>query len=123
MMTDALLIDIQRRLGDDFRAFFPELLLCGGIVLLLILRMFPGREKRSSSIVAMMFTLLALGAAVGQWHPISLFDPRVGDTPRFPTASADIFGGMLVLDNFSIFMKIFLLTFQVVVIVLTMLTK
>lgn len=123
MMTDAIYNDLQRRLTDDAVAFFPELILCGGIVLLLLLRMFPGREKRSSAVVALMFTLLALGAAVGQWHPISLWDPRAGGTPRNPSAGMDLFGGMLVFDNFAIFLKIFLLAFQMVVIVLTMLTR
>ena len=107
MMTDALLRDLQRRLGDDLTAFLPELIVSGGIVLLLIVRMLPRMDRRPAALVALMFSLLALGAALGQWQPLAIFDPR--PEGGSPNATLELFSGMLVFDNFTIFIKIFLL--------------
>ena len=95
MMTDALFLDLQVRLGKDLWAFLPELILSGAIVLLLVFRMLPRMQHRSAGLVALMLSVLALGAALEQWFPMSQFDPRADQMIR----SFEMFGGMLVFDN------------------------
>lgn len=123
MMTDALLKDLQNRLGTDLMAFLPALVISGAIVLLLLLRMLPGRACRSSSLIALMFSLLGLGTSLSQWYPFARIDPRTGSEVAIPLRPLEIFGGMLVFDNFSIFLNIFLFVFLAAVVLLTMLTR
>lgn len=122
MMTDALLTDVQKRLGNDLTAFLPALVVAAAIVLLLLIRMLPGRAHRSASIVALMFGILGVGTSVMQWWA-GRFDPRPGAGMALPLRPLEIFGGMLVFDNFAIFLNIFLLAFLVALIVLSMLTR
>jgi NADH-quinone oxidoreductase subunit N len=117
-MTNDLLIKLQSRIGDDLLAFLPELFVSGAIVLLLLFRMLPRMEHRPATIVALMFSLVALGSALGQWQPFSIFDPR----SITQSGSLELFSGMLVFDNFTVFFKIFLLAFLTVTVILTMLT-
>ena len=52
---------LQSHLNDDLLAFTPELILCGGIVLLLILRMFKALDRVHLGSIALVLTLAALG--------------------------------------------------------------
>jgi NADH-quinone oxidoreductase subunit N len=112
-MTSSNLERLQIRLGIDLFAFSPELILCGAIVLLLLLRLFSNSPRVPIAWVTLVMTCVALMAAGFQWH-----ETRQVDQLR----SVDLFGGMLVFDSFSIFIKIFLLVFTIFVIVLCMLT-
>src|SRR5438045_3244363 len=118
MMTDALFLELQARLGDDLRAFVPELIVSGAIVLLLLYRMLPRMEHRPASLIALSFSVLALGAAIVQWQPDSIFDPRAEQMRR----PLEMFSGMMVFDNFTIFFKLFLLACLAVIVMLSMLT-
>ena len=65
---------------------------------------------------ALFFTLAALLVSWNQWHHLEGYDPRHHglDVDR----PLNIFSGLLVFDNFSIFLKIFLLAFTSLVILL-----
>ncbi len=116
-MTSANLSDLQFSLGKDFRAFTPELVICAAIVGLLLFRLFAAKGNRFN---LGWFALIAAGTALGftlaQWTDCKTFDPRHG------ASSLDLFGGMLVFDNFTVYLKIFLFAFMFLVIVLCLLT-
>ena len=59
---------LQSHLNDDLLAFTPELILCGGIVLLLILRMFKALDRVHLGSIALVLTLAALGFSSYQWQ-------------------------------------------------------
>lgn len=99
--------DFQATLGRDLLAFLPELIVCGTIVLLLILRLFPALDRWHLSHEALTLTVLAFLVAVSQWHN------------HIPTES---FAGMLRFDAFAIFLKVFLLGMAALTIWLGLLT-
>lgn len=102
--------DLQQVLFKDLFAFLPELILCGTIVLLLLMRLVPSMDRWHLGLETLTLTVLALGVAVSQW------------LGQDPTIGRDIFAGMLRYDYFAIFMKIFLLSFAVLTIWLALLT-
>lgn len=102
-------------IGDTFdsvKFFLPELTLALTILLLQILRLFPGLEKIPSWMVALA------GAAVALWFaaPWQL----CGGAIENPT---DLFSGMLRYDGLTVFIRGFLLVFAVLFILLTRLTE
>ena len=117
-MTSDLLRHLQESLGLDSQAFLPELILCGPIVLLLLIRLVPLCDKLHLGWIGLVLSILVCGLSWAQWlEPGSFFDPRT-DT----ASSMSLYGGMLVFDNFAIFLKLFLYTFMPLVIVLCLLT-
>jgi len=114
-MTEQILQTLQAGLTLDLQAFLPELILCGAIVLLLFIRLFPQFDRRHLGWVALFFTLVALLVSGNQWNHSSGYDPRSGGGVNHPL---NLFSGMLVFDNFSIFLKIFLFFFTALIIVL-----
>jgi NADH-quinone oxidoreductase subunit N len=135
-----LLQDLQSSIWQDSLAFLPELLICGTIVLLLLLRLFRGLDRLHLGGVALGLTVLALITALYQWRGQpgppggqdqtllgwlsavdrwlrSVFDPR----PR-GVESLNLFSGLLVYDNFTIFLKLFLLGFASLLVWLSLLT-
>jgi NADH-quinone oxidoreductase subunit N len=115
-MPANLIPDLQA----DLLGFLPELIVCGSIVLLLLLRLFRWLDRLHLGGVALGLTLFALFVALCQWF--GWFD-RVVDPPReHSTASLPVFTGLLVYDNFTIFLKLFLLAFVALVIWLSTLT-
>jgi NADH-quinone oxidoreductase subunit N len=113
-----LLQDLQQGLGPDLRAFVPELILCGTIVLLLLLRLFRGLDRLHLGWVALVLTVVALAASVGQWSGREDLDPRRG----LGVESLNLFTGLLVFDNFTIFLKMFLLGFAALLVWLSLTT-
>jgi NADH-quinone oxidoreductase subunit N len=113
-----LLQDLQQGLGPDLTAFAPELILCGTIVLLLLLRLFRGLDRVHLGWVALVLTVVALAASVGQWSGQEDLDPRRG----LGVPSLDLFTGLLVFDNFTIFLKMFLLGFAALLVWLSLTT-
>ncbi|MCS7045133.1 MAG: hypothetical protein NZO58_02130, partial [Gemmataceae bacterium] len=115
-MTEKTLQQLTDSLPRDLGAFAPELILCGGIVLLLLARMFRACDGLHLGWAALGFVLIALvNACVWQW---SGFIDLVPDGPSRP-----IFNGLLVFDQFSIFIKIFLYGFTALVVVLALLSR
>jgi NADH-quinone oxidoreductase subunit N len=118
-MTKQLLENLQASLSLDLVAFLPELVLCATIVLLLLIRLFPRFDRRHVGWVALVLTLYALFLSWMQWEHAPGYDPRQGFEVSQPL---DLFSGLLVFDNFSIFLKLFLLGFTALVILLCLIT-
>jgi len=101
-------------------AFAPELVICMGILLMLFLRLFSNRSHMG--LIALLVTGTALFTTWLQWDQTYL--PWL-ESPReymLLNPRSDIFSGMLVYDNFTIFLRFFLYGFMLLVIWLTMLT-
>src|SRR5437867_870815 len=107
---------LQATLGRDLLAFLPELILCGTIVLMLVLRLFSHFDRRHMGGFALILTFYALVVSVYQWTGSPTFDPRGDKT------SLDLFSGLLVYDNFTIFLRIFLFSFTTLIIWLALMT-
>jgi len=109
---------MQADLMRDSAAFLPELLLCGVIVLLLVLRLIPALDRLHLGWVALVLTAVPLAVAVGQWQ-------GVGDlkSPDHYGKALPIYGGLLVYDRLTLFLRLFLLLFGLLTIVLTLLTR
>lgn len=104
------LADLHR----DLQAFLPELLLCAAIVLMLLLRLFTGLSKTHLGGIA-------LAAAVGGFVISWLQWTHGGGLPA-PDTSVRYFTGLLVYDNLTVYLRLFLLGFASLAIVLTMFT-
>src|SRR5262245_23642142 len=104
-MTKELYESLQASLSRDLLAFLPELILCGTIVFLLVIRLFSRFDRQHLGGVALALTFLAFGVSVYQWLEIEGFDPRqdVAYRPRF----LEMFSGLLIYDNFTIFLRLF----------------
>jgi NADH-quinone oxidoreductase subunit N len=113
MFLNDWLTDLQKQLATvDVPAFAPELALCGGIVLMLLLRLFNVFNRYHMGPLALVVTLLATAVSAMQWSIL-------------PSAQsgAPLFGGMLVLDRLTIFLRLVLFGFTALVILLTLLTR
>src|SRR5262245_33496208 len=120
-LTSNAIEKLETNLIVDVNAFLPEILLCGAIVLLLLLRLLTSFNRVHMSWVALLFTLLALAVSWFQWTG----DWRGIQTPadlNVRTRAHGIFGGLLAYDIFTIFVRMFLLSFTALIIWLSMLT-
>jgi NADH-quinone oxidoreductase subunit N len=120
-MTKQLLESLQAGLGLDLVGFFPELVLCFTIVFLLLIRLVPYFDWSHLGWVALVLTLCALVFSWFQWMHAVDYDPRV-TVPGGANHRLDLFSGLLVFDNFSIFIKLFLLGFTALIILLCLIT-
>jgi NADH-quinone oxidoreductase subunit N len=125
-LSDLFLGQLQSGLQADSLMFLPELILCAGIVLLLILRMLRARGRAQLGAIALIVIVCGFGASVLQWDPWrfggSLFS-------FVPTPSEDrvdqalaMFGGLLVFDRLTLFLRLFLYGFTAMIVWLTLLT-
>jgi NADH-quinone oxidoreductase subunit N len=97
--------------------FLPELLVCAAIVLLLLLRVFRLAGRTHLGPFTLILTLGILAVAVCQWGGYGF------EAPESDGRNTDVmFGGLLVYDHLTIFMRCFLLGFAVLLIWLTLLT-
>jgi NADH-quinone oxidoreductase subunit N len=119
-LTPEFLQQLQAQLARDCQAFLPELILCGAIVFMLVLRLFNYYNRLHLGWVALVFTVLALAAAWGQWQ--GLFDMTTPAQFRETVKTYDFFTGLLVYDNFTVFLRLFLFSFTALIIWLSMLT-
>jgi NADH-quinone oxidoreductase subunit N len=119
-LDTATLDNLQSAISRDVLAFAPEVALCGAIVLLLVLRLFNVFNRLHLGWVALVASLSALSLALDQWHGgyYGLKNP----TDLVVAGNPNIFSGLLVYDNLTVFIRIFLLAFAVLVIGMTMLT-
>jgi NADH-quinone oxidoreductase subunit N len=112
---------LQAGVLRDCSGFLPELILCGGIVLMLLLRLFSGLDRLHQGWVALLIAAAALAVAVFEW---------LGGVAGIPTPrdfydqanTAELFTGLLVYDYFTVFLRIFLLGFALLVIWLSLVT-
>jgi NADH-quinone oxidoreductase subunit N len=102
---------------SDLVAFAPELILCATIVFLLAIRLFRRFDWVHCSWVSLGMTAVAFLYAFNQWSPGD-WDPRDDKLG----GRMDMFAGMLVFDNFTIFLRMFLLGFTGLVILLSIQT-
>ncbi len=98
---DDLVQDTQTSLA----LFGPELALCGTIVLLLLCRLVLG-HRLSSTLVAFAGTVVALILALFSWSQVA-------------GTSQETFTGMLVVDSFTVYFRIFLMAFAVLFVAFT----
>jgi NADH-quinone oxidoreductase subunit N len=119
-LTSQLISELQYNLVQDMQAFLPELILCVSIVLLLVLRLFSAFDRRHLGGLALILALAALAVSWFQWRGLYGFlSPEDMD---LATKQRDMFSGLLVYDNFTIFLRLFLLSFTALVIALSLLT-
>jgi NADH-quinone oxidoreductase subunit N len=100
---------LQANLYKDLFHFAPELVLCFAIVLMLLLRLFSGLNRLHMGAIALGLTVVALGLNWSMW-----------DHPENPDLL--MFTGLLAYDNFTLFLRLFLLAFTILVIWLSILT-
>jgi NADH-quinone oxidoreductase subunit N len=132
-LTDLVLEQLQSSLLSDSMMFLPELILCAGIVLLLVLRMIRNRGHAQLGAISLVVTLCALGATVLQCDlrlPDHDWTKSLNDVLNSLPAPAsnekvqaiEMFGGLLVFDRLTIFLRLFLYGFTALIIWLTLLT-
>ena len=117
MLTPDYLDRFQAGLAQDCVAFLPELILCVGIVLLLLLRLLRAFDRIHLGGVALAIAAAALATALCQWRGIYGFA-----APGQPGSSLNLFTGLLVYDNFTVYLRLFLIFFTALIICLTLLT-
>lgn len=107
---------IQDTTAQSLPAFGPELILCLTIFLILIVRIVPRGDKLDSFYLALFGLVAALTVPWGG-QPWAI----IAGPDNFPRT--EIFGGMLVYDGFTAFMRGILMVSAILVVVLTKLTK
>lgn len=118
-MTPVLLEHLQASLSRDVQAILPELALCGGIVLMLFIRLFRRFDQQHLNLVALVVAFAAFSLSINQWRSAVGYDPRIAaDADSFP-----LFSGLLIYDDFGIFLKMLLAGFAALTILLSMLTR
>ncbi|HWG43664.1 MAG TPA: NADH-quinone oxidoreductase subunit N [Gemmataceae bacterium] len=108
-------------IGDlwlDCLNFLPEFLACGGIVLFLLLRLF---DRSHMGTIALLVTVLALGVSIAQWSSVGPFQAG-GPNARDIAHPVRAFGGLLVYDHLTIFLRCFLYGFTAFIIWLSLTT-
>lgn len=117
-------IDIGLLWMDCLR-FLPELLACGGIVLFLLLRLI---DRSHMGSIALLVTLTALGVSIFQWSG-RVAGVEILETPQAKAAMSEgtfrgsftlSFGGLLVYDHLTIFLRCFLYGFTALIIWLSL---
>src|SRR5690242_16222645 len=101
----------------DCLNFLPELLACGGIVLFLLLRLF---DRSHMGTIALLVTILALGVSIAQWSYLG--PPKAGEATGFRGTMKLTFGGLLIYDHLTIFLRCFLYGFTAFIIWLSLTT-
>ncbi len=99
---------VRSDIGSSLRAFLPELALVATILVLLLVRLFQRQGTYVSRALALIGSIVALLLALEQYGA---------------GLHREIFGGMLAVDGYTHFFRLFLLAFAVLMVWLTMLTN
>jgi len=123
-MLQKWITDLQNRLLlDDLLRFVPELALCTGIILMLLLRLFKKFDRLHLGWVAAVATGIGLAVSIGQFMSDAELtvwrDVRGGVSGRKVT---EMFTGLLVYDGLTLYLRMFLLSFTLLIIWLSALT-
>jgi NADH-quinone oxidoreductase subunit N len=112
---------LQEDLALDCQQFLPELILCGSIVLLLLLRLLKDLNRVHLGWAALVLTGAALVVAWSQWTgwQAGLFGVQPSSLVH---KQRDLFAGMLAYDNLTVFLRMFLLGFAALLVWLSLLT-
>ncbi|HEV3262155.1 MAG TPA: NADH-quinone oxidoreductase subunit N [Gemmataceae bacterium] len=127
-LTPKAMSDLQEIILRDVLVFFPEVILCGTIALLLLLRLFRTFDRSHLGGITLVMTLAALFVSWWQFLPKGhlLRPPQTLDLFLPPESyggnQLEMFTGLIVYDNFTIFMRMFLLGFTALVVWLSLLT-
>src|SRR5262245_25039542 len=116
--SDTALADLFR----DLRAFLPELIVCGTIVVLLLLRLLSAFRMTHLGGLTFLATVVAGLVSYSQWRWLARNDDWWKFIAPPPDPSGQYFTGLLAYDSFTIFLRMFLLGFAALVAVMTMLT-
>ena len=108
---------LQLSLSVDAVAFLPALVLCGGIIMLLLIRLVPRYDRLHLGWIAFLITAFVTYLSCMQWLGAAPSGPGIPSSRPI-----SIFGGMLIHDNFSVFLNIFLFSFAALIVLLTLLT-
>ncbi len=108
-LVDSLLSDT---LEVSLPLFGPELALCATIVLMLLVRVFRGGEHVPPFLLALGGSVVALWLAL----------PCASGASWSSIERQEIFTGMLVVDALTVYLRVFLISFAVLLIVLSRLT-
>jgi NADH-quinone oxidoreductase subunit N len=119
-LTPQSVQDLQTTVLRDSVAFLPELILCVTIVALLLIRLFKAFDGLHLGWVALVLTAFGLAVSYSQWR--GWFDLVPPNRFYEENRSYNLFTGLLVYDNFTVFLRMFLLAFTTLVIWLTLLT-
>jgi NADH-quinone oxidoreductase subunit N len=112
---------IQTLLSADVFLFVPELVLCGTIVLLLLMRLTRAFDRSHLGEISLILTLFALGLTVCQaTGAFGLFQEQPEQDPQATTRT--FFSSMLVYDYLTIYLRIFLFTCAALILALSLLT-
>jgi NADH-quinone oxidoreductase subunit N len=106
---------LQADLGRDLVAFLPELILSTTIVAMLLMRLFTRLNRAHLGYVALAASCVAFLVALAQWLGNPAFDPGASN-------KLQIFTGLLVYDNFAVYVRLFLLGFLALALWMTLLT-
>ncbi|MEX2027684.1 MAG: proton-conducting transporter membrane subunit, partial [Pirellulaceae bacterium] len=99
-------------------AFLPELILCGTVLVMLLVRLFRGGDRFHAGYIALAGSLLALYFAA-PWSSLTAIVNAEGVTAAGAVTRMEIFTGMLVYDTFSVYLRSVLLLFVVLFVVFT----
>jgi NADH-quinone oxidoreductase subunit N len=103
-----LLHHLQSDLSSDLLAFLPECLVAAAVVLLPLLRLVPGIGRSHRGGLALALTVTALGVGGAQWY-LDLGLPQA-------------FTGLLVGDNFTLYLRLLILSCAALTVFATLLT-
>lgn len=113
------------QLRIDCLNFLPEILICCGIVLFLLIRLI---DRAHMGSIALLVTLTALGISIVQWYG-GLGGEKYLESPITDSASGvfhgsfrPAFGQLVVFDHLTIYLRCFLYGFTVLLIWLTLTT-
>ena len=104
---------------QDVLLFMPELLLCGTILLMLLVRLFNFARRLDMFWIALVGSLAALTYAL-PWNPANAEALKLLETAG--TGRHELFTGMLVYDSFTVFFRSLLTFFAVLFVLLCKLT-
>jgi NADH-quinone oxidoreductase subunit N len=114
--TASQLRALQSALGNDLLLFLPELVVCGGIVLLLLCRLVKFFDRAHLGAVAIATLIVALFPAVYQLADLA------GWLGEAAAPAGPFFGDMLISDTFATFVRVLLLAAALLTVLLTRLT-
>jgi NADH-quinone oxidoreductase subunit N len=118
-LTPDIINKLQETLVRDCLAFLPELLLCGTLIGLLLLRLFRAYSRRHLGWITLGLTLVTLGVSWAQWTEAWPWLPVPG---LLTPTERNLFTGLLVYDNFTIFLRLFLVGTTALLIWLSLVT-
>jgi NADH-quinone oxidoreductase subunit N len=110
-MTQEMLESLESGLLRDLTNFQPELILCGTIIVLLLLRLFSMFNRWHLGAIALLGTVFALFNSGLQWV-----------NERGLMLREEMFTGLLIYDHFTIYLRLFLFSFTALTIWLCLLT-